>query len=230
MFGATSELREVQTGGAKRRMAESGGGRARTDMAAAFGKAPATIGEGDYQQPIVGAMLQGMTYLAEDVKELRGINIQSYEGPASWNYAVRAKQAQVLYGEHCRKAKGSGVVVGDVENYAFVGLMDVMVGDARVSDEVKKVIKEHIAQKVMVNGEPSMEKSKEVAEYVGACKATVTKSKSFIDVNLRGQAGLTILAELDRILRLDGKRQWDPTPSKPVFKGLKSAMQEMRRG
>ena len=135
----------LPSGSSKRRATEGGGYQAATaeeaKLAEAMGKLPVSIGEGEYQQPLMMGMLQAIATTARDVADLRMAVVKSYEGPVQWSYPAEAAKSTKTYAELARQVKGTKTNLGPAKNYAAAGLLIALLDDNQVGAEDKDEVR-----------------------------------------------------------------------------------------
>ena len=193
------------------------------------GNLPAEVGVGEFKQPLLGAAIQGIGILANEVMHLKGMLVRSYVGPKDWEYALRGKEAAQVYSSHCKEAAGTGRRVGDCKNYVAVALTMVALADGKLDEKSKRDLEETLGQKVRnVEREMVFSKAGDVAGVVGYCKVTVAKARCYVNVQGKGQEGMKWADALHSALMIRGERTEDIEPPGPVFKDLKQALRQMR--
>ena len=209
--------------------ASASGEMAQGNLHRQMGNLPAEVGMGEFKQPLLGAAIQGIGILANEMMHLKGMLVRAYVGPKDWEYALQGKAAAQVYSSHCKEAAGTGKRVGDCKNYVAVALTMVAQADGKVDAEIKRTLEETLGQKVRnVEREMVFSKAGDVAGLVGYCKVTVSKARCYVNVQGKGPEGVKWADALDKALMLRGERTEDVEAPGPVFKELKSALRQMR--
>ena len=118
-----------------------------------MGTLPDRVGTGDHEQPLMMAVLQGITELSMDVADLKGaIYNKSYEGPAEWRYLKEAIEYKKSYVKKCQEAKGSGTVVGHAKNYVLAGMYMAYKRDPENSKDKKYRMEELVGKLLRDDG------------------------------------------------------------------------------
>ena len=198
-----------------------------------MGNLALTVGEGEYNQPMMMGILQAVTETARDVADLRTAMIRSYEGPVQWSYATLARRCLQSYAEEARRVKGTQTNLGPPKNYAAVGLAQAVLEDKAVPKEDRAALKDILRGRVLeraAGGSSTAEKvtlsqAKKMEDVVLYCQVTVGKKKSYVNLHCSDSpAGQQFANLLERALLLEGRRQWEAPPLKPVHRDLRSAM------
>ena len=198
-------------------------------MAAAMGHLPATIGEGEHQQPIMMGMLQAMGTLARDVQDLKMAAYRFWEGPTEWTYVTKGIEMRKEYGRMCSQARGTGRKMGGVKNYLLAAFFVAHQADARAEQAKKTELEEIIGKKVR-NGEGKIDMSlfHLVAGMVTHIDVAAAKHANYITIGVTGTEGRRVLEILEETWGKQAKMQEDPPPPKPVLRELREAERKAR--
>ena len=208
----------------------SGSGVDRKVGSAVMGNLPTEVGEGVHSQPLMMAVIQGITELSMDVADLKGATYKSYEGPADWRYIREAVDYKKTYGKRCQEAKGTSKVVGHVKNYVLAGMFMSYKRDPTNSVAEKERMEELIGKLLRDDsGKLDLENSKNLDRLVAHCQVIPGKKKSYVNLKMREGDGEEVDRMIEKALLREGARQWDPPPPRAVHKELKNAMTKARR-
>ena len=200
-------------------------------VATALGNLPATVGKGEFEQPLMEAVLSGMRDLAMEVADLKGAIYHAWEGPPEWDYVTKGIEYRKHYSDQCRAAKGTGTSLGHMKNYVAMGLVMAYRGDKTNSRESNLAMEELVGQRLR-NKERKMDlmNARQLADLVAHCQVVKTKKKSFVNIlGTNTPEGQRFMTLIEAALEKEGTRQWDPAPSKPVHKDLKIALETAKR-
>ena len=191
-----------------------------------MGDLPTTVGQGEYEQPLMEAVLQGMRDMAVDIQELKAANYDSWELPPDSDYVTECLTMKDQYVKDCREKKGTNI--GDMKNYVFFGLMKALTEDKRTRPQAKAAAMEIIGKRMKNSeGEFDLTNAKKLGDLVGHCQVIRTKNrkKAFANIMIReGEEGSRVETLLFEALMMEGTRQWDSAPPKPVHKNLRDAL------
>ena len=216
-----------------------GGGQGAAWEASARGSLSATVGEGEYAQPLMMGMVQAMLETARDVADLLQAVVRSYEGPVQWKYAVQAKKQLQTYAEQARAVRGQGVSLGPPRNYAAIGLMHAFLTDTartRVQkEELREILRPRVLESVQETAEEPrservvLRKAQKMGDLVTYCQVVTGPKKSYVNVQFTDTAeGCKLKSMMDEALLQEGERQWDTAPLKPVHRDLRTAMMQAK--
>ena len=156
------------------------------ELKQAMGSLPATVGKGDYEQPLMMAMLQGMNELALDVADMKGAIYRSWEGPADWSYVTQGISYRKEYGKKRQEAKGTQARVGHVKNYILAAMYMACKADKEVAEEDKKRLEEIIGKFLRdADGKLQLENATNLEHLVAHCQVIQGKKKSYINILMR---------------------------------------------
>ena len=120
------EVMGVDRGSKRARGSEASGGASSKDLEGGvkkmLGNLPVKVGQGDHEQPILEAVLQGMRDLSMDMQDIKGAMYHSWEMPDGSPYVDMAMDYKMNYSEACRKARGTGTNLGHQKNYIMMGI------------------------------------------------------------------------------------------------------------
>ena len=229
----------VTTGGTKRSRTEGGtsagsaaGGAVAGDPCKdILGNLPKTLGEGEHERSIMEGILVALRDLSMDVQDLKGAMYMSWETDRDTPYIAEGMKMKEQYTEDCRKVRGQGVSLGHVKNYCMLGIFVAAKKDPNITEEQKQKLEE-LMGKHLRNGQGrlSTDNVLGIAHLVAYCQVVRTKKKGFINILMREGAGKECMEILARALDWAGKRQWDSTVPKPIFKEIKDALGQARKG
>ena len=74
-------------------------------VATTLGNLPTTVGKGEFERPIMEAVLPGVRDLAMGVADLKGTIYHAWEGPPEWEYATKGMKDRKHYSDQCRAFK-----------------------------------------------------------------------------------------------------------------------------
>ena len=195
-----------------------------------LGNLPERVGMGDHEQPIMMAVLQGITELSMDVADLKGATYESYEGPAEWRYLKEAIDYKKSYGKKCQEVKGSGTVVGHAKNDVLAGMYMAYQRDPENSKEKKDRMEELVGKLLRDDGNKlDLNRARGLEKLVAHCQVIPGKKKSYVNLKMRDGPGEEVEKLLEEALLREGSRQWDPPPSRSVQRDLKTAMIQARK-
>ena len=211
----------------------SGGGTGSNGMKGRLGD---TVGEGDFEQPLMMGVLQAVTEMARDVAELRQAVVRSYEGPTNWSYVQSGKACQQSYFEQANKIKGNGISMGPVRNWTAVGVVTAFLQDNTRSKDEKAQMRALLRGRVLesytdpaTGGQKEkvvLAKAQKMGELICFCQVTAGVRKSYVNVMCQdSEAGSAMKKLLDAALLNEGSRQYDTAPLKPIHRDLRSALQ-----
>ena len=228
------EVMGVDRGSKRARGSEASGGASSKDLEGGvkkmLGNLPVKVGQGDHEQPILEAVLQGMRDLSMDMQDIKGAMYHSWEMPDGSPYVDLAMDYKGIYSEACKKARGTGTNLGHQKNYVMMGIFLAYQADGDNSPKEKEVMEELLGTKLR-NADKKLDigNAKDLADIVAHCQVVKTKRKGFMNILMRGDKGVAAFKLLEKALDREGHRQWDPPPPKPVHKDLKMAVEQARR-
>ena len=201
-----------------------------TDLEEKMEQMSANVGTGTYQQPILIALEQSVTTNAKDVANLRAATTRNYEVPHDSNYIKFPKECMKTFGEHCKKMKGKEGNTGHPKNYAIIGLVEALLKDKDATVEEQEIATKLVRSKVLnSDDEINLNHAKEVQQVVSFCQVVMTPKKGYINIAFHpGPENELLMNAFDRLLRIIGKRQWDPPPPKPVNKDIRKWTADQR--
>ena len=201
---------------------------------AGLGGLPAMIGEGEFEQPLMMGVLQAITETARDVTEMKQALITSFEGPVQWAYPARAKQFLSAFGDLARQVRGTGVNLGPPKNYAALGLLLAYLEDKQCLADNKEIVKAALRKRgaLAKKGETEeivIRKAVELQDIVLYCQVHIAKARSFINIHFEmSEEGQAIKDLLFAALMVEGKRQYETAPLKPVHRELRTALERAK--
>ena len=214
-------------------MRATGGGAAssRGSRDPAMGELAATVGRGTQEQPLMMAVLQGLTELSMDVADLKGAVYQSYEGPEDWSYVEMGMSYKKVYGKKCQEAKGTKQIVGHVKNYVMAAMFMAHAKDPDVSQQDKDRMEELVGKKLRgQDNKLHIENARQLEELVAHCQTVQGKKQSYINLKMKDTSEAKEVEQLlETALLKKGKRQQDPPPMRAVQRELKNTLMEARK-
>ena len=188
-----------------------------------------TIGQGDHEQPLMLGVLQALRGLSTDVQELKGATYKQWEGPADWGYVTKSLEFRKDYGKACSEARGTGKKVGAVKNRLLMAMYLVHQADPQAQEVNKKKMEDLLGKLYRDGGgKLNITKVQEAAHLVKHIDVAAGRGKSYITIAMHDGVGAQVLEMLEAVWELQGQRQVDPPPPKPVMKELKDAERKAR--
>ena len=172
----------LDRGSKRMRGSEASGGASSKDLEGGvkkmLGNLPARVGQGDHEQPILQAVLQGMRDLSMDMQDIKGAMYHSWEMPDGCPYVDSAMDYKMNYSEACRKARGTGTNLGHQKNYIMMGIFLAFQADTDNSPKDKQVMEDILGTKLR-NEDKKLDlgNAKELADIVAHCQVVKTKRK-----------------------------------------------------
>ena len=194
-----------------------------------MGSLPATVGEGEHEQPLMEAVLQGMRGMALDIQGLKAALYDSWEANPKSNYVTSGLELNDLWNSDCRTKKGTNI--GDNKNYVLFGLYKAAMEDPKVTQEEKDLMKGIVGPRIKnAAGQYEMDKLKNLADLVGHCAVSRTKNRkrAFVNIMMRPGEGQQVGKVLYEAITRDAERMWDSSVPQPIHKNLKDALAAAR--
>ena len=161
---------------------------------------------------------------------MKGAVYKSWELPVESSYVKVAIEYKKLYGKKCQEAKGTSARVGHVKNYVLAAMFMGYKKDAGNEDRKKERMEQIVGTQLRDDeGQLNIDKAIKLEKLVAHCQVIPGKKKSYVNMLMRDGEGKEVEELLSEVFEKEGKRQWDPPPSRAVQRELKEALQKARR-